>query len=72
MSKSAHHGTFYQHTILVGGSRDEHYPVLSNGFNGGAMDLALGTAPGTEMAPRGAGASAVRELHDRLRLEPAR
>jgi hypothetical protein len=60
LSNGAHHGTFLPtHKNTVGRSYDEHYPVLSNGFDRGAMDIALGPAPGAEMATGWTWASAV-------------
>jgi hypothetical protein len=61
LRKSAQRGTFLPtHTTLVGGDRNEHYAILSNGFDRGAMDTTFGPAPGAEMASGRAGASTVR------------
>ena len=61
LRNDAHCATFLPtHTNTVGGERNKHPTILSNGFNGGAMDTAPGIAPGAEMAPGGSRASAVR------------
>src|SRR5215471_7636447 len=60
LSKGAQCATFLPtHRNLVGGDHNEHYAILSNGFDRGAMDLALGAAPSAEMASRWPWASAV-------------
>ena len=60
LSSGAHRGTFLPtHTHTVGRSYDEHDTVLSNGFDRGAMDIALGVTAGAEMATGQARPSAV-------------
>ena len=61
MNNRAYRGTFLPTpTNLVGGDLNEHPTILSNGFDGGAMDAARGAASTPEMAPGRAGASPVR------------